>query len=204
MKNNQMAASLAAAMILCGFSVIAQGAESYDYASQLPAFVNQVSIWKPKSKASYAYTDLDQDGQLEVLTSYTSKKGAVTNELFELRDGRLTECALPWEKKEDQPEIKEKSVPVYYDEEENIYYYLFGTQAEDADAVITALFLKEGVLSAEVLEEEPQVRFEGMAEKTASFGWISTAEHSLNDAPLEQLSELGGESLSGFKIRDAQ
>ncbi|GEM_PF-2954536 len=174
-------------------------AEAGNYAEQLGAFVNQVSVWKPKAKASYAYTDLDQDGFLEVLTSFTSKKGAVTNTLFELRDSRLVEVTLSWEKGDDQPELKEKSVPAYYDSENDIYYYLFGTETEEAP--VTALSLKDGVLTAEAVEDIAS-RFEGMAAKKASFGWISTAEHTLNDAPLEQLSELGGESIGGFKLSD--
>ena len=188
------------AAILAGSAY--EAAEISGYADQLPAFVNQVSVWKPKSKASYAYTDLDQDGNLEILTSHTSKKGVVTNDLFEYRDRRLTECTLPWGKDDEQPELKEKSVPVYHDPEADIYYFLFGTETEDAS--VTAIWLKDGTLSQEILEEDPAVRFEGMEEFTGSFGWINTAEHSLNDAPLEQLSELGGESMSGFKLVPAK
>jgi hypothetical protein len=194
-------------LVLLAFSSLtAMGEETTtaDYAQQLPAFVNQVSVWKPKSNASYAYTDLDQDGMLEILTSYTSKKGEVTNGLWELRDGRLTECSLPWEEEEAQTELKEQKVPVYYDGENDVYYYLFGTASEEEDAQITALWLKDGELNAEVLEEEPEVRFAGMEQLIGTFGWVSTAEHTLKDAPLEQLTEIGGESIGRFTLKAEQ
>ena len=182
-----------------GVTAFASGeAEAADYSQQVPAFVNQVSVWKPRSKASYAYTDLDQNGSLEIITSYTSNKGAVSNGLWELRDGRLTECALPWGDDEDETELKEQQIPVYYDAREDIYYYVFGTA--DEGAPVTAIWLKDGALNAEVLQTDVQTRFAGMVAMTGTIGWISTAEHSLNDAPLEQLTELAGESVSGFKL----
>jgi hypothetical protein len=108
---------------------------------------------------------------------------------------------LPWEEEDTQTELKEQKVPVYYDEEDNIYYYLFGTTSEDTDAEITAIWLKDGELNAEVLEETIESRFADMEAMTGTIGWISTAEHTLKDAPLEQLSELGGESISQFSIK---
>ncbi len=200
-KNNKAACLIAALLSLCALPALAEESTA-DYAQQLPAFVNQVSVWKPKAKASYAYTDLDQDGSLEVLTSFTSKKGEVTNELWALMGGKLVECALPWGEDDPQTELKEDEVPVYFDEAENIYYYVFGTSNADGEA--TAVWLKDGALFAEALAEEPAVRFSDMRVMTASFGWISTAEHTLKDAPLEQLSELGGESVSKFRLQDAE
>lgn len=202
MNNRRMFCCLMVTMMsICSLSVGAEETKVADYSQQLPAFTNQVSVWKPKSKGSYAYTDLDQNGSLEVLTSHTSKKGVVTNELWEQIDGKLTECELPWGEGDEQTELKEREVPVYYDEENDIYYYLFGTASEEADTPVTAIWLKDGVLSSELLEEDAETRFSGLKEFTGSIGWINTAEHTLNDAPLEQLGELGGESISGFKLK---
>lgn len=203
MKLKRLFCGMAATMMALGcLCATAEESKIPGYAEQLPAFVNQVSVWKPKAKASYAYTDLDQNGYLEILTSFTSKKGKVTNEMFALIDGWLVECVLPWE--DEQTELKEDSVPVYHDAENGVYYYLFGTTKAEENAQITALWLDGSSLKAEVLTEAPGIRFAGMEKMIGSIGWINTAEHTLKDAPLEQISELAGESLSKLKLYPAE
>lgn len=81
---------------------------------------------------NYAVTDLDQNGRLELIVSVVEGSGRYTSSWFfevnEIGDG-LNVCARTSEQEADISLVK--SVPVYYDSESGVYYYIFDNYTPD-------------------------------------------------------------------------
>lgn len=200
--------------VCCSFPALAgEGSgEALSVSDQQKRITGYVSEWKPEDgTGSYTVTDLDQDGCLEILSAnYDEETAATEIGIWEISpEGEFVSCELPWEEGESQPDVIAKGASVYYDEENNRYYYIFEdvTLAEDGTETTqtAALYLEDGTVSCEILEDEAAAHFEGMEAMEAKFKWISTAEHSLtSDVPMEQIVTLVGEAYAGFSLKAAE
>lgn len=109
----------------------------------------------------YAFTDLDHNGLLEVLSASTQGSGIFTYAHFYevLPDGsgirNLYHADMEAEGIDDWPEIIMETIPSYYDSSTDRYYYVCTNSTRDgaAHAVsqIAALCLKDGVAEWEYL-----------------------------------------------------
>lgn len=98
---------------------------------QIQVIAEQIGVWKGEEKDiyyGYAVTDLDQNGRLEIIASTCQGSGIFTYSSFyivnENGDG-LVVYEYPGANEESEADIMEDSVDVYYDSDENIYYYTF-------------------------------------------------------------------------------
>ncbi len=100
---------------------------------QLTLIAENASLWLGSSDGisyHYAITDLDQNGRLEIITSYKDGDNApATNQIYEVNAAldSLTLCeTVPTDDNGDSlPNLAVASVPVYYDFEHNAYLYVF-------------------------------------------------------------------------------
>ncbi len=187
-------AGLAAALAV-GMSVgSTYAAEALSPSEQVNILSANVKTWKPTKGGSYVLTDLDGNGRLEVVTSYVTRKRTKAVGVWEVNaDGNGIEaCELPWEEDEEMPEVTQKNVPVYYDAKADMYYFVFG------ETNGTVIALKDGVLSCCSYEELDIAELET---QNGVLSWISTSEHPLDGAPMEQILELAGESCAAFSVK---
>ena len=212
MKKRMLMLSAALLAACCSFPALAQesGGEQLSAADQQRRITGNVEEWKPADKTgSYTVTDLDQNGSLEILSAdYDDETKETVTKIWEVSpEGQLVPCELPWEEGDSQPDLITASAQVYYDEAEDTYYYMFQDASAGSETAETAvLSLKDGVVTEERLDEETAAdRFEGMEEMTASFKWVSTAEHALgSDVPMEQILTLIEGSYAGFSMEGAK
>lgn len=188
------------ATFLLGISsgvVYANEVSKLSSSDQVKIIVANVEKWKPTKGGSYAITDLDGNGRMEVITSYLTRKRTQAIEVWEVNEeGKgIKACTFPWKEEEEQPEVIQKSMPVYYDSEQNRYYFIFGEEPK------TVISLKEGDISCTVYNEEVCMNME---ERQGTISWISTSEHPLDGAPMEQILELAGESSAAFSVKAAE
>ncbi len=76
----------------------------------------------------YAITDLDRNGRLEIITSYTEGTGHYSHSQFLEVNEALDElvcCEPNWTEGDSEPDITVDTTPVYYDLEHNAYLYVF-------------------------------------------------------------------------------
>ena len=109
----------------------------------------------------YAFTDLDHNGLLEVLSASTQGSGIFTHAHFYevLPDGsgvrNLYHADIEIEGIDDWPEIIMESIPSYYDKNTDRFYYVCTNSTRDgaghAMSQIAALCLKDGVAEWEYL-----------------------------------------------------
>ena len=100
---------------------------------QLTLIAENASLWLGSSDGisyHYAITDLDQNGRLEIITSYKEGDNTpTTNQIYEVNAAldSLTPCeTVPTDDNDDSlPNLAAASVPVYYDFEHNAYLYVF-------------------------------------------------------------------------------
>ena len=110
---------------------------------------------------SYAFTDLDHNGLLEVLSASTQGSGVFTYAHFYevLPDGsgvrNLYHADAEIEGPDDWPEIILETIPCYYDSAADRYYYVCANVLRDGAAhgmtQLAALCLKDGVAEWEYL-----------------------------------------------------
>lgn len=109
----------------------------------------------------YAFTDLDHNGLLEVISASTQGTGIFTFAHFYevLPDGSgvkaLYHADMEIEGPDDWPEIIQNSLPCYYDRSADRYYYVCSNDIRDGAAHsmsrLAALCLKDGVAEWEYL-----------------------------------------------------
>lgn len=109
----------------------------------------------------YAFTDLDHNGLLEVLSASTQGSGMFTYAHFYevLPDGsgikNLYHADEEVEGPDDWPEVVQESIPCYYDPASDCYYYVCTNTTRDGAAhsisQLAALSLKDGVAEWEYL-----------------------------------------------------
>ena len=109
----------------------------------------------------YAFTDLDHNGLLEVISASTQGSGIFTYARFYevLPDGsgvrNLYHADMEFEGPDDWPEIVLDSIPCYYDRAADRYYYVCENYVRDGAAhgmtILAALCLKDGVAEWETL-----------------------------------------------------
>lgn len=109
----------------------------------------------------YAFTDLNHNGLLEVLSASTQGSGIYTYVHFYevLPDGsgikNLYQSGSDIEGGDDWPEVIVESIPCYYDSASDSYYYLFINTTRDGMAhniaQTTALCLKDGAATFECI-----------------------------------------------------
>jgi hypothetical protein len=98
---------------------------------QIQLIVDNVSLWRSDGENelySYAVTDMDNNGRLEIISSSCQGTGFYTySDVWEVNEGLdgLTLCKQERMEGESQADIIVQSVPVYYDAGGNIYYYVF-------------------------------------------------------------------------------
>ena len=222
---------LAAALLLTGGAASAAQAEPPAKGEQIQLIVSALSVWKPARKGDYMLVDLDGNGRYEILTAKVSKKQVTELHAWEVdaSGAFLVPVTEPWSKGDSQPDIRgADTAAVYYDAENDLRYYILGDIREKDDSQetdITAFWLKDGAFYSEVLatktadgcfdaagepideaefQNAAETRFAGLARLEAAFTWIDTTEHPLDNAPMEQILELAGESLAGFQVTETQ
>ncbi len=109
----------------------------------------------------YTFTDLDHNGQMEVLAASTQGSGIFTYARFYelLADGsgvrNLYHADMDIEGPDDWPEIIRESLPCYYDRAADRYYYICQNDVRDGAAHSmsqwAALCLKDGIADWEYL-----------------------------------------------------
>lgn len=131
---------------------------------QLQVISNYAGLWLiPKYRDSsvycqYVVTDLDQNGRLELISSYILGSGHYAeNYYYEVNEALngLTMCEKKDKRIDLEPTIMVECVPVYYDFEHNVYYYIFDEARRDGIKVSYqnrhALSFKDGQLSDRTL-----------------------------------------------------
>ena len=150
----RMICILLAACLLLG-SAMAQN-EAPDYPAQLKLIAALAETWMiPDATGSvgYAVTDLDGNGRLEVIASTMGGTGlytaSVIYEVNEARDG-LTVCERTVGEGDSEADLMVDGAPVYYDPEEDLYFFIFDDLLRDGPASYfenrRALSLQEGQL----------------------------------------------------------
>ena len=125
------------------------------YYEQLDLIAENASLWKQTEVFGlwgYAVTDLDQNGRLEIISASVQGTGFYTliliYEVNEAGNG-LTEIRQAREEFASSPDIIVDSVPVYFDPESGVYYYIFDDMIRNGYAEVyenkRAVFLKDGV-----------------------------------------------------------
>lgn len=130
---------------------------------QLQIILDYSNIWfiskyEDSVYHQYAVTDLDQNGRLEVITSYVLGLGRYAEsyyyEVNEALNGLIV-CEQKDRRSESEADIMIDNVPIYYDSEHNIYYYIFDEARRDGTKCSYenrhALSFKDGVLSDYIL-----------------------------------------------------
>lgn len=199
MKKKICAACLApilAAGMISGVVYADEGTE-LSGSDQVKIIVGNIDKWKPTKGGSYAITDLDVNGRMEVITSCLTRKRTLAVEVWQVNEAGkgIEECTLPWEEEEEHPELTQKNMPVYYDSKQDIYYFVFGEEPE------TVISFKEGAVSCIAYDE---AAYADMEELQGVISWISTSEHPLDGAPMEQILELAGESCASFAVKTTE
>lgn len=98
---------------------------------QLTLIAENASLWLGSSEDityHYAITDLDQNGRLEIITSYREDDSTpAVNQIYEINAAldSLTLCETVPADGDELPNLAVASVPVYYDFEHNAYLYVF-------------------------------------------------------------------------------
>lgn len=106
----------------------------------------------------FTVTDLDQNGRLELIISRLEGSGRYTySDYYEVNkelDG-LTPCEWPDRNFESEADVMVSSVPVYYDPNNEIFYYIFQDRIPDgihyASENKRAISLADGTLSERIL-----------------------------------------------------
>lgn len=194
MKKKIWMAGLIAALAVGMSAGSAYAAEALSPSDQVNILIANVKTWKPTKGGSYVLTDLDGNGRLEVITSYVTRKRTKAVGAWEVNaDGNGIEaCELPWKEDEEMPELTQKNVAVYYDADEDLSYFVFGEPEE------TVIALKDGVVFCCSYEELDTGKLEA---RRGVLSWVSTSEHPLDGAPMEQILELAGESCAAFSVK---
>lgn len=130
---------------------------------QLQIILDYSSIWfiskyEDSVHHQYAVTDLDQNGRLEVITSYILGSGHYAEsyyyEVNEALNGLII-CEQKDRRPDSEADIIIDNAPIYYDSEHNIYYYIFDETRRDGIKCSYenrhALSFKDGVLSDRIL-----------------------------------------------------
>ena len=121
-------------LIICVFLLCLAAAPTFGfpgYYEQLDLIAGNTDTWKQIDEYSlwgYTVTDLDQNGRLEIISASVQGTGFYTliniYEVNEAGNG-LSEVKQNRNEYESSPDIIADSVPVYYDPESRIYYYIF-------------------------------------------------------------------------------
>lgn len=139
-------------ILFCMAAAPALGAPGYY--EQLDLIAANADLWKQTEVFGlwgYAVTDLDQNGRLEILSASVQGTGFYTLILaFEVNEAGtgLEEIKQLRADYESSPDVIVDSVPVYFDTENGIYYYIFDDiirngYAEEYENK-RAVFLKNG------------------------------------------------------------
>ena len=98
---------------------------------QLNVILNNKELWYKDDefdKYSYAVTDLDQNGRLEIISSICQGTGLYTyTTIYEVNEtlDRLSLCESNLEEYDSQADIIKDAWNVFYDKENSKYYYIF-------------------------------------------------------------------------------
>lgn len=102
-----------------------------DIPNQLQIIVDNKSLWfgdVDGERYGYAITDLNHNGRIEIISSSTQGTGIYSYskywEVNESFDG-LVQYSSTVEEYDSEADIIKESVPVYYDSDQNRYYYIF-------------------------------------------------------------------------------
>jgi hypothetical protein len=135
------------------------------YDSQLQLIANNVAVWMGDTELVaepfyYAVTDLDQNGQLEIIQSSCQGTGLYTyTSLWEVNANgtELIPCQLSITEGDSQPDIITDPDMVYFDEVNDCYFYIFCDDIRDGAAEHyqskVALSLQDGVATTMLLSQ---------------------------------------------------
>lgn len=128
---------------------------------QIQIISEHTSIWAaPQKDPVYLYTvtDLDQNGRLELIASFTQGSGYYTSsyyyEVNETFDG-LNLCKVVVPQGDSEADITEYDVPVYYDSVNDRYHYIFHDVIRDGNGLYynnkRSISLNDGKLNIQML-----------------------------------------------------
>lgn len=113
------------------FTAIVASAQT-DYSEQISLIAANTYLWKQDYEYvlwGYIVTDLDRNGRLEIISASVQGTGFYTYilafEVSEDRDSLKELDGLGPERTDSLPDIMVLSVPVYFDKETGLYYYIF-------------------------------------------------------------------------------
>lgn len=144
-------------------------ADTIDYFGQLQIIANNTVVWMGDTEGIaesyyYAVTDLDQNGRLEIIQSSCQGTGLYTyTELWEVdADGTgIVPCEYSIDEGDSQPDIITNSVRVYFDGENDCYFYIFSDDIRNGAAEYyqnqVAFSLQGGVVTTTLLGQSHSI-----------------------------------------------
>ncbi len=92
---------------------------------QIDCFLSEISAWLDEDEYySYAVTDYDQDGNLELARTIVMGSGGFSkSDFFEYNNGHLEKISFSEEYEYSQPDPSVKAADCYYDPTEKVFYY---------------------------------------------------------------------------------
>lgn len=165
-------------------------------AMQLQLIADNIDTWRGDDETviySYAVTDLDMNGRLEIISSSCQGTGLYTyTSVWEVDEAlnKLDPIENPALEGESQADIIVESTPVYFDADSGEYNYIFGDVTRNGAAEyyenLRAIALREGVLSQKDLAYKTTIYEASDAKSTvtctASDG-RTISEDEYEDAP---------------------
>lgn len=148
---------------------ISTNSDTIDFDSQLQLIADHAAVWTGDSELVaepffYAVTDLDQNGQLEIIQSSCQGTGLYTyTKLWEVgADGtELVPCQFPVAEGDSQPDIITDPDMVYFDETHDCYFYIFRDDIRNGGAEhfqsLVAFSLQDGIVTTTLLAQSHSV-----------------------------------------------
>lgn len=148
---------------------------------QLELIASKKDFWYPEDEFMmdaymYAVTDLDQNGQLELITSLLAGTGLfTTSSFFEVNSewNDLLLCPTNFIEGDSQPDIMLDHIPVYFDPSDQTYHYIVTDTIRNGAAEsyhsTQSLILKDGKIQADVLGRSSTIYSDGGSKVVCSY-----------------------------------
>lgn len=183
-------------------------AEEDDMSAQIQILADTKDLWKPGEEDmygsfGYVVTDLDQDGSLEIITSMMAGTGFFsTNRIWEVNDSMdgITECQKA-SSDDSEPDIMQEDTNVFYDEENNVYYYIFTDfirqGAAENETYKESFYLKDHMVNTDF------IAYRSMVYKSEDDVITRFEDHQGNEISEDEFESAENEKYKMLKKKDA-